>query len=119
MPACVCVIRIAIFLHICGLSYNIKDFKEIDVALEQELVCRMHLIVHLLALTSECVLPAVSNGRGKSWGFPERLDDVSTYFKFVVGGERFGLPHFKTQKLLTLSAINLVCQCTRTADCGV
>lgn len=66
----------------------------------------MHLIVHLLALTSERVLPAVSNERGKSWGFPERLDDVSTYFTFVVGGERFGLPHFKTQKLLTLSAIS-------------
>lgn len=61
MPACVCVIRIAIFLHICGLVYNTKDFKRIDVALEQEPVCRMHLIVHLLALTSERVLPAVSN----------------------------------------------------------
>lgn len=119
MPACVCVIRIAIFLPICGLLYNIKDLKGIYVALEQELVCRMHLIVHLLALTSERVLPAVSNECGKSWGFPERLDDVSTYFTFVLGGECFGLPHFKTQKLLTLSAINLVCQCTRAADCGV
>lgn len=80
----------------------------------------MHLIVHLLALTSERVLPAVSNDRGKSWGFPERLDDVSTYFMFVVGGERFGLPHFKTQKLLTLSLGHQPrCQCTRIADCGV
>lgn len=104
-----CVIRMAILLRICRRLYNIKDFRGIDAALKQELVCGMHLIVHLLALILGCVLPAITYELGESWGFPESVDDVNTCSIFVLDGERFWLPHFKTQKLLTLSAISLSC----------
>lgn len=84
-----CVIRMAILLRICRRLYNIKDFRGIDAPLKQELVCGMHLIVHLLALILGCVLCAITYELGESWGFPESVDDVSTYSIFVLDGERF------------------------------
>lgn len=74
------------------------------MAIKEELVCRMSLIVHLLALIPGH-LPAVANELVESLGFSESVD----YSTFVLNGEHLGLPHFKTQKMWTLSPVNLSC----------
>jgi len=65
------------------------------VALEQDLVHGMCVIVRLLALTTVHVLPAITSELGKSWWFPESAD----YSTFVLHGEYLRLPHFETQEL--------------------